>query len=116
MTTEELLKLGKETNEMDFAKPSKGMAIQTLYFIKQKYEADIDDAGTHKYIVALQMAIKALEKRISKKPTLRDKYYFYCSCCNEDLAIQEEDISIYSMTPPKYCLHCGQALDWSDTE
>ncbi len=64
----------------------------------------------------LEKSKKALEKQMPKKPTLRDKYYFYCPCCNEDLAIQEEDMSIYSMTPPKYCLHCGQALDWSDTE
>jgi hypothetical protein len=108
MTSEELsLKLREKTCEM---------AIQTLDFIKWKYEEKIDDAGTHKYIKALQMGINALEKQMPKKPTLRDKYDFYCPCCNEYLEIQEEDISIYSMTPPKYCLHCGQALDWGDTE
>ncbi len=71
MTNEKLsLKMYKTTCEM---------AIQTLDFIKQKYEADIDDAGTHKYIEALQMGINALEKQMPKKPTLRDKYYFLLS-------------------------------------
>ena len=64
-------------------------------------------------IAALQMAIKALEKQIPKKPKLMEnplinsKYWFYCPNCN---ASRHTDIKV------KHCSFCGQALDWSDTE
>lgn len=54
---------------------------------------------------AMELAILALEKQIPKKPTkyMTDRY-----CCPVCKAIR------YSSAP--YCEHCGQALDWSDTE
>ena len=54
---------------------------------------------------ANKMAIQALEKQIPKKPKTDDRYVMYiCPRCNEFIKIN------------KYCMNCGQKLDWSDTE
>lgn len=61
---------------------------------------------------AENLAIKALEKQIPKKPvTEKDKVIFgiVCGRCPEC------DGAVYSTTN-LYCPNCGQALDWSDIE
>lgn len=56
---------------------------------------------------AINIAINALEKQIPKKPIF-DNYHragYRCPDCNN--------------TNPwgyKHCKHCGQKLDWSDTD
>lgn len=62
------------------------------------------------------MAIKALEKQIPKKPVNYDKHYYKCPCCNEDLEIDDDMLFVYDEEPPKFCIKCGQKLDWSDEE
>lgn len=54
----------------------------------------------------LEEAKGALEKQIPKKPICR-KYTddTRCPVCNTFVLIHN-----------KYCIECGQALDWSDTE
>ncbi len=79
-------------------------------------DESIDYQLTTDDIECLEMAKKALEKQIPKKPILQGKYVFVCPFCKQDLGIEEEDISVYDMPTPKHCCHCGQALDWSDTE
>lgn len=62
--------------------------------------------------IAYDMAIKALEKQIPKKPvTEKDKVTFgiVCGRCPEC------DSAVYSTTN-LYCHKCGQALDWSEKE
>ena len=62
----------------------------------------------------LDMAIKALEKQISKKPHDIDEreeddfYYlgFMCPSCGGAITCQPYR--------PDYCKHCGQQLDWSE--
>lgn len=58
------------------------------------------------YIVALDLAISALEKQISKKPLPEEKFYGNgkCPCCN----------AVFLDKNTNYCGNCGQALDWSD--
>lgn len=51
---------------------------------------------------AIDMAIKALEKQIAKKPIDRIAYYD-CPCCGE--------VDIIGCL---YCPVCGQKLDWSE--
>ena len=53
---------------------------------------------------ALEMAIKALEKQIPKKPKTDDRYVMYiCPCCNDFIKVSHN----YCQTPPP-------AIDWSD--
>ncbi len=66
---------------------------------------------------AKQMAIKALEKQIPKKPYKTKEHKqnnWYCSICKcyfgDDMELQ------YACLQPKFCEHCGQKIDWSDLE
>lgn len=68
-------------------------------------------AGKHR--VFLYLAIEALEKQIPNKPYDVDEkgnddfYYlgFMCPSCNEAV--------VWQPYRPKFCKHCGQAIDWS---
>ena len=64
----------------------------------------------------LEESKKALEKQIPKKPVSYDRHYFKCPACGEDLGKDEDAIYVYQETPPNFCEHCGQKIDWSDTE
>lgn len=66
---------------------------------------------------ALNMAVEALEKQIPKKPYKRKEHKqndYYCAICKcylgDEMELQNACLQ------PKYCEHCGQALDWSDRE
>lgn len=69
---------------------------------------DVDNKELHKMIDV------AVEKQIPKKPKLA--YYesefvnYHCAYCGEAQGKQ------VNKRWQKYCPHCGQALDWSDTE
>lgn len=71
---------------------------------------------------ALDIAERAIEKQISKKPIRAnravekdgqlfmndDNEYWKCPTCTlYDVPLRENQ---------KYCHYCGQAIDWSDTE
>lgn len=63
---------------------------------------------------ALGMAIKALEKQIPKKLMMVyddkvDSNWCSCSACYSGLGWVHGKHY-------KYCMNCGQKLDWSDTE
>ena len=67
------------------------------------------------YAVAFENAISALEKQIPKK-TIEDRYpWCVCPVCGGSVYVEkiQEHIQDNETT---YCEHCGQALDWSDTE
>ena len=53
-------------------------------------------------------AKEALEKQIPKKPKMIfDEYsYFECGNCGEAIYCSDD------LKTHKYCLNCGQALDW----
>jgi hypothetical protein len=67
---------------------------------------------------ANEMAIRALEKQIPKKPTYEGDGYspdgtliydtWICSCCDKRYEVDYDDYD--------YCPNCGQKLDWSDEE
>ena len=59
---------------------------------------------------AMNLAIKALEKQIPKKPLHMHKNY-YCPICKEDGWMLWDDAVPNDMD--KYCGKCGQAIDWS---
>ena len=57
---------------------------------------------------ALDVAIKALEKQIPKKPlfgTVHNDTTYHCSNCKKFIGFY--DTRIY-----EYCHNCGQKLDW----
>lgn len=59
-----------------------------------------------------KMAIKGLEKQIPKKPKFVEPNYGYFECDSCGEAIYYDDVA----ESHKYCLHCGQALDWGQEE
>ena len=59
----------------------------------------------HSLIEALSKAVEALEKQIPKKPYDT----VHCPLCKIEVELQPIDAEEVT-----YCLHCGQAIDWSD--
>ena len=59
----------------------------------------------HSRIEALNKAVEALEKQIPKKPY----DIVHCPLCKIEVELQPVDAEEVT-----YCLHCGQAIDWSD--
>ena len=56
-------------------------------------------------IEAICKTIEALEKQIPKKPY----DIVHCPLCKIEVELQPVDAEQVT-----YCLHCGQAIDWSD--
>lgn len=67
----------------------------------------LKESSIKRVVKARDLAIKALEKQIPKKPDFtEDKEFVLCPCCNGNgLADKQE-----------YCDNCGQKLDWSDEQ
>lgn len=56
-------------------------------------------------VKARDLAIKALEKQMPKKPDFTgDKEFALCPCCNGKGLLDKQT----------YCDNCGQKLDWSE--
>lgn len=71
------------------------------------------EVGKSNLYIALQMAIKALEKQIPQKIDNKDADDLVngCHCCGEINALWKPNGNRNN-----YCGNCGQAIDWSDTE
>lgn len=68
---------------------------------------------THRlsYILAIEKAIKALEKQIPKKVVL-DKNIYLCPNCGSSAETDcGDDMLDYRLN---FCENCGQKLDWSE--
>ena len=78
--------------------------IKTLEIAK----AEVEWNYPMDYAVAIDEAIKAIDKQIPKKPELKGEYYI-CPVCG---AYQE----YLTDGKPPYCVNCGQALDWQEVE
>ena len=63
---------------------------------------------------SIDMAIKALEKQIPKKPPVvnRPSIFIKVPVC-PNCSTSEHYQPLYGKT--KYCSNCGQKLDWSDS-
>lgn len=55
------------------------------------------------YAVAIDEAIKAIDKQIPKKPEIEGEYYI-CPVCGVYQETSEGN--------PPYCINCGQAIDF----
>lgn len=56
---------------------------------------------------SVALGMKALEKQIRKK-VIED---YMCPNCGADVTNQADNDYLF-----EHCYHCGQALDWSDSE
>lgn len=67
---------------------------------------------------SVDMAIKALEKQVAKKPSFEGDGYdpdgnlvydtWICPCCEKHYEVDHEEYD--------YCPSCGQKIDWSDQD
>ena len=78
--------------------------IKTLELAKAEVEWDYP----MDYAVAIDEAIKAVDKQIPKKPEIEGGYYV-CPICG----VYQEYLTDGK---PPYCVNCGQALDWQEVE
>ena len=88
-------------------------AIEYIEALKNSDEI-LDFYYAEEFIKAFEIAIRALEKQIVKKPINYDKYYYKCPYCEQDLSVDDDSLYVYEDTMPNYCSNCGQRLDWSD--
>lgn len=80
----------------------------------------LSDKAAKRVVEARNMAIKALEKQMPKKPIFNHNLsdtlsVFHCECGNvikvsHDVGIMDNN------NAPNYCSKCGCRLDWSDEE
>ena len=73
--------------------------------------AEVEWKYPMQYAIAFEIAIKALEKQMPKKPIKSDRQEirytltYDCPTCGRQFT---------GTGFADYCYHCGQALDWSD--
>ena len=82
-------------------------AIKVLRVVLDPYDYPFGEKSKcYQYdLEAINKAIEALEKQIPKKPYDT----MYCPLCKIEVELQPIDTEQVT-----YCLHCGQAIDWSD--
>ena len=110
--------MGNNECNMDY-KITYSEAIERLKYMKIKAEVALSTTkctcswakesvkGT---IMALDMAINALENQIPKKPRFYAHNY-YCSVCYSLVGNNEFEWKRF-----EYCDTCGQKIDWSNVE
>ena len=82
--------------------------IKTLELAK----AEVEWNYPMDYAVAIDEAIKAIDKQIPKKPEPKKDAsgeYYVCPICG----VYQEYLTDGK---PPYCVNCGEALDWQEVE
>lgn len=81
--------------------------------------SDFERRYNEESIQALNISIAALEKQIPKKPEEYEDKYYACPKCDNILMHKwekyPEQLNDKKIGLP-YCLCCGQAIDWTETE
>lgn len=104
------------------------MTFESINEVCVKWQKDIDNAilGEIKqkaiengikteYLLNEKAIISALEKQIPKKPI--EDCYPWCICPNCRGSVYLKHIQEHMFNAEtSYCEHCGQALDWGDSE
>lgn len=83
--------------------------IKTLELAKAEVEWDYP----MDYAVAIDEAIKAIDKQIPKKPVSKYKYRDGENVCP---SCETENCCRIVMSWEKFCPDCGQAIDWEEEE
>lgn len=89
-------------------------AIEVLKDFAKQVKVKSDGAyQTDKGMCACRLSVEALKKQIPMKSTdINDDYgYFECPACGELIYAEGARFEEH-----KYCLSCGQKLDWSEEE
>lgn len=78
----------------------------------------LSDKAAKRVVEARNMAIKALEKQIPKKPIFNHNLsdtlsVFHCECGNV-IKVSHDAGIMDNNNAPNYCSKCGCRLDWSD--
>ena len=87
--------------------------IKTLEIAKAEVEWDYP----MDYAVAIDEAIKAIDKQIPKKPKEYEDKFYACPNCENILLMKWKKYNTELMDKKNglpYCLGCGQAINWSD--
>ena len=85
---------------------------EAIEILKRDLHIQIENKALPDGIEAIQIAIRAIEKQIPKKPILmnnmmtKDKFLM-CPCCK----FRFSDSLVFLKTR---CWNCGQKLDWND--
>lgn len=63
----------------------------------------------------MEITVDALKKQMPKKPIENRYPWAICSVCGGSIYLENVQEHIQNKENT-YCEHCGQAIDWSDTE
>ena len=83
---------------------------EALHEISTKVYRNTDDFEMTISKDCYKKIIDALEKQIPKKPKECGEDWFVCPKCETSI------VSLDELETHKFCLNCGQALDWGDTK
>ena len=87
--------------------------IKTLELAK----AEVEWNYPMDYAVAIDEAIKAIDKQIPKKPKEYEDKFYSCPKCENILLMKWKKYNTELMDKSNglpYCLGCGQAIDWKE--
>ena len=79
---------------------------------REAYERDCEELEQYRAIGTVEECRKAVEKQKAKKTKELDTEYEYFICGNCGGAIACTD----DFKSHKYCLNCGQAINWEESE
>ena len=79
---------------------------------REAYERDCEELEQYREIGTVEECRKAVEKQKAKKPEVIDQDfdYYKCPVCGEYIWATD------NINDHKYCLNCGQAIDWGESE
>jgi hypothetical protein len=93
-------------------------AIKEVRFNMSKI--GLKENSVKRVVKARDLAIKALEKQIPKKPIFNHNLsdtlsVFHCECGNK-IKVSHDIGIMNNNNAPNYCSKCGCRFDWSDEE
>lgn len=79
---------------------------------REAYERDCNELERYKAIGTVEECRETMEKQKPKKPRDigYDYSYFICPTCGEVIYVYD------NFESHKYCLNCGQSIDWEESE
>ncbi len=85
-------------------------AIKVLKILFSEHELDLPCQDS---LAVRNIAISALEKQIPKSAEHEDGVWSICPCCGGSVCNDTEHAVNKEVS---YCEHCGQAIDWENSE